>query len=400
MICPINMQGYYGEQWGLVTAIALGFLFGFSLERSGFGNARKLAAQFYGYDMTVFKVMFTAVLVAMVGLYACAAFGFVNMTQLWINPTYMWAQLIGGFLLGIGFAVSGLCPGTAVVATASGRIDGLVTVGGAFAGTAIFSLLIGRFSAVEALYGAGFQGRSLLHELVGIEAPWLALAVAVMALGAFIGAEALEKRFAPRFAPVPLTPTGGGRVKYFLIGALVIVAGASGLAPAPESPAAVARFATPIEPLELAEAIIAGGPGLTLMDLRDEAARADGTVPGARAGSLAASDSISLRQVSFSMVGGIVLLVDGAGAIPELPALWPAGREYRYLRGGYAAWKAEVLTPLDAAGGSGDELALTARQNQIAAYFSGTAANPVSSAPPPPLPSGGSKGKKKGAGGC
>ena len=31
MICPINSQGFYGDQWGLVTAIVLGFFFGFSL---------------------------------------------------------------------------------------------------------------------------------------------------------------------------------------------------------------------------------------------------------------------------------------------------------------------------------------------------------------------------------
>ena len=57
------------EELRLLTGIVLGFLFGFALERAGFGNARKLAAQFYLNDMTVFKVMFTAILVAMVGLY-------------------------------------------------------------------------------------------------------------------------------------------------------------------------------------------------------------------------------------------------------------------------------------------------------------------------------------------
>jgi len=105
----------------LLTAIGLGFLFGFSLERGGFGNARKLAAQFYLYDMTVFKVMFTAILVAMVGLYTLQGLGLMDLSRLWINETFVWAQLVGGFLLGVGFIMSGLCPGTSVVSAASGR---------------------------------------------------------------------------------------------------------------------------------------------------------------------------------------------------------------------------------------------------------------------------------------
>jgi uncharacterized membrane protein YedE/YeeE len=127
---------FASEELYLLTAIVLGFLFGFSLERAGFGNARKLAAQFYLYDMTVFKVMFTAILVAMVGLYSLNGLGLVDMSMMWINPTFMWAQVIGGFLLGVGFILSGLCPGTSVVSAASGRIDAVVAFVGIFIGTA------------------------------------------------------------------------------------------------------------------------------------------------------------------------------------------------------------------------------------------------------------------------
>ena len=112
----------------LLTAIFLGFLFGFALERGGFGNARKLAAQFYFYDMTVFKVMFTAILVAMVGLYTLVALGLLDLSLLWINPTFVWSQLLGGFILGVGFVMSGLCPGTSVVSAASGRWDAVATM--------------------------------------------------------------------------------------------------------------------------------------------------------------------------------------------------------------------------------------------------------------------------------
>ena len=116
----------------LLTAIVIGGAFGFALERGGFGNARKLAAQFYLNDMTVFKVMFTAILVALTGVYTLAGLGVVDLSAIWINPTFLWAELVGGFLLGLGFIMSGLCPGTSLVSAASGRLDAVVTVVGFF----------------------------------------------------------------------------------------------------------------------------------------------------------------------------------------------------------------------------------------------------------------------------
>ncbi|MGD2071088.1 MAG: YeeE/YedE thiosulfate transporter family protein, partial [Gemmatimonadota bacterium] len=143
------------EELRLLTAIGLGFLFGFSLERAGFGNARKLAAQFYLRDMTVFKVMFTAILVAMVGLYALTGLGLVDTSMLWINPTFMWAQVVGGFVLGVGFILSGLCPGTSVVSAASGRWDAVATFAGIFVGVAVFVVAVDVLPPLEALYSAG-----------------------------------------------------------------------------------------------------------------------------------------------------------------------------------------------------------------------------------------------------
>ncbi len=396
MICPVVPQDFLGEQAGLLTALVLGFFFGFSLERSGFGNARKLAAQFYGYDMTVFKVMFTAVLVAMVGLYSFAAYGLVDLSLVWINPTFLWAQLVGGFLIGVGFAVSGLCPGTAVVSAASGRVDGMLTFAGAFFGTFLFSLLMDWVPALRSLYSAGAQGRSLLPDLLGVPAPWVALAVLAMALGGFLGAEKLERIFQARFPRVELTPSGGARVKYGLIGVLALVTLAAGLAPTPEI-LATAPTAAALEPLSLAEAIIAGDPNLLVLDLRSE--ESEGTIPGAQRVRLEAGDESLHGALGFAAPGSTVLLVDGEGAAPVLPEELPTELSYRYLRGGYAAWEREILTPKQPRNFSAEELARTQRQNQIAAYFSGNEAQPSVNAPPPPMPTGGRK-KKPAEGGC
>ncbi|MBM4118771.1 hypothetical protein FJ251_13765 [bacterium] len=396
MICPTAAQGFYGNEIGLLTALVLGFFFGLALERAGFGNARKLAAQFYGYDMTVFKVMFTAVVVAMVGLYAAVAFGFMDLELLYINPTFLWGQVVGGFVVGVGFALGGLCPGTSVVALASGRLDGLVSVAGIFFGTFLFSLGMDWLPPLRALYTAGAQGRSLLPALVGLPAPWLTLIIVAVATVAFVGAEALEKKLAPRFKPVELTPTGGRRVKFALMGALAVVAIAAGLAPAPQPlPLAAPRLAAALEPAALADALIAGSagaPGLTLLDLRDEAARAALAIPGAQAATLTAEPPAALAAAA---AGSTVLLVTGGDEAPALPTAWPASLVYRTLRGGALAWQAEVLTPQAGVLGPGAE-----RQRQLAAYFSGAeAAAPAAAAPPPAPSTSGGKVKKPG-GGC
>ena len=79
--------------------------FGFVLERAGFGSARKLAAQFYFRDLTVFKVMFTAIVVGMFGIYFFNAFGWLDLELIYINPTFIWAQLIGGLILGVALTL-------------------------------------------------------------------------------------------------------------------------------------------------------------------------------------------------------------------------------------------------------------------------------------------------------
>ena len=55
------------DQLNLVVALAIGFLFGFVLEQAGFSSSRRLVGVFYGYDLTVLRVFFTAAVTAAVG---------------------------------------------------------------------------------------------------------------------------------------------------------------------------------------------------------------------------------------------------------------------------------------------------------------------------------------------
>src|SRR4030042_6537068 len=89
--------------WTYVVFGVIGFAFGFTLEMSGFGDSRKLAAQFYFTELTVLKVMFTAITVAMVLLFGAVGLGILDFGQVWVNPTYLASGLIGGLIMGVGF---------------------------------------------------------------------------------------------------------------------------------------------------------------------------------------------------------------------------------------------------------------------------------------------------------
>jgi len=380
----------------LLAGLAIGFLFGFALERGGFGNARKLAAQFYFYDMTVFKVMFTAILVAMVGIFTLAGAGVVDLAMLWINPTFVWAQAVGGFLLGVGFIMSGLCPGTAVVSTASGRYDGFVALAGIFVGTAVFAVAVGWFPQLEWLYETG-GAVSILPEFLNIPVPVLVLLLVLGAGAAFIGAEKVERLFRGKYAPIELAPRDTRRtprIKFALAGSLVMVTVVS-LAWRPAAADRSPIGMSPVEPLALAEAIIAHDPNLLLLDMRSDRT-GDVTIPGA----FAVDDSTALPVLASVTPATRVVLIDAAGLRTEAPGMWPRRLTYRYLRGGADAWQAEVMTAAEPLGTDAASRELTERQHQMAAFFSGAAVSAGAVAPPPPvvMPSGGAK--KKRAGGC
>jgi len=380
----------------LLTGIVLGFLFGFSLERAGFGNARKLAGQFYLYDMTVFKVMFTAILVSMVGFYTLASLGYVDLSRMWINPTFMWAQAVGGFLLGVGFIMSGLCPGTSVVSAASGRWDGLVTFIGIFIGVGLFTLAVDTLPGLASLYTSGSLGVTILPQLLGLPAPLVGLAVVVVAVACFVGAEAIERKFRDRHPTVPLTPAPRPRIKFALAGtfALVTVIGVTATRPQPQLEPLPMQA---LEPLQLAEAIIRGDPHLLILDLRPTA-EPEARVPGAIR---VAPDSTALATLASAGEGAVVVVYDENGLLDQAPSSWPRTLEYRYVRDGLVGWRADVLTPLEIDSYDSERLSFIRRQNQISAFFSGAAVQTSTvEAPPPAMPAAGAGAKKKRAGGC
>lgn len=138
---------------GALSALICGALFGFVLENAGFGSPTKLTAQFKLTDWSVFKVMFTAIVVAAGGLWLLKLAGLLNPDQVFVPTALLVAAAIGGVLVGSGFAIGGYCPGTSVVGLFSGRLDALVFIVGLLLGTFVFAGLYG--PAIEAVMAMG-----------------------------------------------------------------------------------------------------------------------------------------------------------------------------------------------------------------------------------------------------
>ena len=201
MIAPFFKYGLFGDDVSLVVAFITGIGFGFFLERGGFNSAKKLAAQFYFTDLTVFKVMFTAIITAMVGLYYLSVIGFVDLSLVYLTPTFLLPQVIGGLLLGFGFVIGGYCPGTSCVAVSTGRIDAMVYLGGIMFGILVFGEV---FPLVSTFYVSTPMGQITLPQITGLPYGLMVFLVVLMALGGFVGAEWVEKKMASKKAGASL----------------------------------------------------------------------------------------------------------------------------------------------------------------------------------------------------
>jgi rhodanese-related sulfurtransferase len=179
--------------WTYVVFGAIGFAFGYTLETAGFGDSRKLAAQFYFREMTVLKVMFTAIAVAMTLLFGAVGLGWLDFNQVWVNPTYLGSGVVGGLIMGVGFIVGGFCPTTSLASASTGRIDGMLFMLGGFVGAFVFGETERYF---DRWYNdAGYYGRLTLDQVFGISAPALVLIIVLAALFMFWGGEQLERVF-------------------------------------------------------------------------------------------------------------------------------------------------------------------------------------------------------------
>ena len=202
------MNTYYGldaldSGEAYFASLIIGFFFGLALERAGFGSSRRISGIFYFTDMAVLKVMFTALIVAMLGLAFFSFMGLIDIpTQIYTLKTFYGAFIVGGLLFGVGFAISGWCPGTAMVGLASGKMDALVFLAGAIVGSVLFNEL---FPVIEPLvtWGQSTQasfdepGLAFIYKSLRISENSFLLLFTAVAILCFWGAEYVERIKSP-----------------------------------------------------------------------------------------------------------------------------------------------------------------------------------------------------------
>jgi hypothetical protein len=131
----------------------------------------------------------------MLGVFWLSWAGVVDLSLVYLTPTYLLPQIAGGLILGVGFVVGGYCPGTSCVGVSSGRIDALVYLLGIIVGIFVFGEM---YTLVAGFANATPMGQVTIPAYFGISYGLVVFAVALMALGGFAGATWVERKLASR----------------------------------------------------------------------------------------------------------------------------------------------------------------------------------------------------------
>ena len=175
------------RQWflGLVFGVAFGFL----LQKGGVAKHHILMGMLLLEDFTVAKVMLSAIVVGMVGVLAMNSLG---MVELHIKPTRYAANILGGLVFGIGFAILGYCPGTGAAALGQGNLDAIAGVWGLMAGSYLFALASAPLSRTVLKWGN--RGDLVLPDVLHVPRWGLVLTLTAILVTAMAILERLDGR--------------------------------------------------------------------------------------------------------------------------------------------------------------------------------------------------------------
>ncbi len=365
---PLTETGWLGPTGALLAAPAIGFVFGWFLERGGLGSAPKLAGQFYLTDFTVFKVMFSALLTAMLGAFWLDRLGVLQLELVYLPETFALPQAIGGALFGVGFLIAGLCPGTSCVAAATGRRDGLGVIAGMLLGVGAVQrdVRVDRTALLRHADGGdppdrpGRCGARRWHRRPDGPGPgWLR------------GGRPHRARPSVKRLHVALA----------LVAAIMAAAaGAADLA-SPAEPAG-ARASAFIAAPELAERIMSGDGSLRLFDLRPAAAYQQFHIPTARR-----VEPADLSAGSLSADADVVLYGDSRATLSDAVRVLRTRRQAKVLvlREGVSEWLGRVHEPRLAVDATPEERAQFDRAAAMSRFFGGV---PLAGVPRSEVPSG------------
>ncbi|MGC9434878.1 MAG: YeeE/YedE thiosulfate transporter family protein [Methanomicrobiales archaeon] len=168
----------------LLLGLLMGMVFGFLLQRGGVTYYDVILGQLLLTDFTVVKVMLSAVVVGMIGIYAMNSLGWVNIHA---RSGAIGSVMVGGLIFGLGFAVLGYCPGTVAGALGQGSLDALFGIAGLVLGAGVFAILYPRLEGKILEWGP--LPAVTLWEWAGVR-PWtMVIPAAVLILLILAGLE-------------------------------------------------------------------------------------------------------------------------------------------------------------------------------------------------------------------
>jgi uncharacterized protein len=179
-------QQHTRQTWSpLVWGLLFGIVFGFLLQKGGVTQYDVIVGQLLLRDFTVVKIMLTAVLVGMIGVYAMKNLGWVALS---VKPGSWGMNAVGGIIFGLGFALLGYCPGTIAGAIGNGYLDALVGgLAGILIGTGLFAALYPKLRT--GILAKGEFGDATFPKLLKVNDWVVVIPVAVLILALLIWME-------------------------------------------------------------------------------------------------------------------------------------------------------------------------------------------------------------------
>lgn len=122
----------------IILAIILGLSFGFVLQKAGAANPQRIIDMLRLQDFHLMKTIALAIGVSSFALFVLLAISVIDEANLGVKASYV-GVIAGGAILGLGWAISGFCPGTGVVAVGTGRKDAMFFILGGLLGAFVFT---------------------------------------------------------------------------------------------------------------------------------------------------------------------------------------------------------------------------------------------------------------------
>jgi len=174
----------------LLLAVFFGLVFGFLLQKGGAAKYNVLIGILLLEDFTVVKLMLSAIVVGMLGVFTLVALGKAKLS---LKPTKIGANIIGGLIFGAGFALLAYCPGTGAAALGQGNWDAIFGIIGLMAGSYIYAELSGTLERTVKKWGD--YGKITLSDVIPVPRAALVPIVAMILVSVLV---VLQKYTGPR----------------------------------------------------------------------------------------------------------------------------------------------------------------------------------------------------------